>query len=323
MQNNKIKKLFWMIPCFALSVSSIFFTSCEDDDISGSVVDMPATDLWDTTEIGKYIYENYTLPYNIRVIYRWEDNRQDFGKYLVPPKEEKVVPFLSMLKRVWMDPYVQITANTSQPNFLRTYVPKEILVTGSKAINSDGSVTLGFAESGRQIQLYDVNNLSIENEDDFVMFFHTMHHEFAHILQQTNKDYDTEYRVLTKGGYTSSWMNTTNDAAREEGFITAYAKSSVEEDFVEMLSIMLVNSPAAWNYLIDQIKSADARHALREKERIMIEWMRDVWEIDMYKFQQLVYTSIEKEMNLDENTDLIHDGNFIIGEIINGEIVLK
>lgn len=323
MQNNKIMKIFWMIPCLFLGVSSLFFASCEDDDISGSVVEIPITDMWDTTAIGKYIYENYTLPYNIRVIYRWEDNRQDMGKYLVPAKEEKVIPFLSMLKRVWMDPYVQITANTSQPDFLRMYVPKEILVTGSKAVNSDGSVTLGFAESGRQIQLYDVNNLSIEQEDDFIMFFHTMHHEFAHILQQTNKDYDTEYRVLSKGGYTSAWMNTTNDLAREEGFITAYAKSSVDEDFVEMLSIMLVNSPQAWNYLIDRIQDEDSRKILREKERIMIEWMRDVWEIDMYKFQQLVYTSIEKEMQLDENKDLIHDGNYIIGEIINGEIVLK
>lgn len=322
MQNNRIKNFFRMMPCLVLGLSSVFFTACDDDDISGSVVEMPATDMWDTTAIGKYIYENYTQPYNIRVIYRWEDNRQDMGKYLVPPKEEKVIPFLSMLKRVWMDPYVQITANTSNPDFLRTYVPKEILVTGSKAINSDGSVTLGFAESGRQIQLYDVNNLSVDNVDDFVMFFHTMHHEFAHILQQTNKDYDTEYRVLSKSGYTSSWMNTTNDAAREEGFITAYAKSGVDEDFVEMLSIMLVNSPQAWNFLIDRIESEEARATLREKERIMTEWMRDVWEIDMSEFQQLVYMAIEREMNLPVGIDLIHDGNYIIGQFINGEPVL-
>lgn len=323
MQKNKINNIFWMIPCLMLGLSSFFFVSCDDDDISGSVVDMPVTDMWDTTAIGKYIYENYTLPFNIRVIYRWEDNRQDMGKYLVPAKEEKIVPFLSMLKRVWMDPYVNITTAAGNPDFLRTYVPKEILVTGSKAINSDGSVTLGFAESGRQIQLYDVNNLSVDNRDDFVMFFHTMHHEFAHILQQTNKDYDTEYRVLTKGGYTSSWMNTTNDAAREEGFITAYAKSSVDEDFVEMLSIMLVNSPNAWNYLIDRIPSESARNILREKERLMIEWMKDVWEIDMYKFQQQVYTAIEAEMELSDDIDLIHDGNYIIGEMdANGNVTL-
>ena len=85
-----------MIPCLMLGVSSFFFTSC-DDDISGSVVDMPESEMWDTTEIGKYIYTNYTLPYNIRVIYRWEDNRQDMGKYLVPAKEEKIIPFLFLV----------------------------------------------------------------------------------------------------------------------------------------------------------------------------------------------------------------------------------
>ena len=30
MQNNKINRFFWMIPCFILGVSSVFFASCED-----------------------------------------------------------------------------------------------------------------------------------------------------------------------------------------------------------------------------------------------------------------------------------------------------
>lgn len=306
------------MPCLLLGLSSLFFTSCEDDDISGSIVEMPESVEWDTTAIGKYIYNNYTLPYNIRVIYRWEDGRQDMGKNLVPPKEEKIIPFLTMLKRVWMEPYVEFMDSAD----FAKYTVKEMLLTGSKALNTSGSATLGFAEGGRQILLYDVNTLSIDDLAGFVMYFHTIHHEFAHILQQNNKDYDGEYRVLSKGLYTSAWTNSTNDGAREEGLITAYAKSGVDEDFVEMLSIKLVNSPAAWNYLIDRVENTEARNILRTKERIVDEWMKNVWEIDVDDFQEAVYKVIKQEVGLPEHIDYIHDGNYIIGEIVNGEIQL-
>ena len=302
MQKNKINKLFWMIPCLMLGVSSVFMASCDDDDISGSVVDMPATDMWDTTAIGKYIYENYTLPYNIRVIYRWEDNRQDMGKYLVPPKEEKVVPFLSMLKRVWMDPYVEITSTTSQPDFLRTYVPKEILVTGSKAINSDGSVTLGFAESGRQIQLYDVNNLSIENVDDFVMFFHTMHHEFAHILNQT-KPYSTDFNAISGSEYvTDTWSDAwASDAeAQKNGFISQYASSEAGEDFVELLSIYVTNPASYWNNIL---KNAGAgADIINAKFEIVYNYMLNSWNIDLNELRDVIQARQAQIETLDLET---------------------
>lgn len=319
MLKNRIYKMLWMMPCLMLGLASPIFTACEDDEIEGSVIEMPESEMWDTTAIGRYIYENFTKPYNIRVIYRWENGRQDMGKNLVPPKEEKMIPFLSMLKEVWMEPYVEFLDSA---DFAR-YTVKEMLVSGSKAIEESGTVTLGFAEGGRQILLYDVNSLSPENETDFVMYFHTMHHEFAHILQQNNKDYDGEYRVLSKGLYTSAWSNTSNDAAREEGFITAYSKAKEDEDFVEVLSIKLVNSPQAWNYLIDRIQNEEARKILREKERIVDEWMKDVWNIDMDDFQDRVYKAIKAKMGLPDNEDYIHDGNYIIGRIINGEVELK
>lgn len=319
MQKNQINRIFWLMPCLVLGLSSLFFTACDEDEINGSIIEMPESDMWDTTEIGRYIYENFTKPYNIRVVYRWEDGRQDMGKNLTPVKEEKMKPFLSMLKTVWMDPYVEFLDSADFAKF----TIKEMLVIGSPSLNESGTVTKGFAEGGRQIYLYDVNSLSPENVEEFVMYFHTMHHEFAHILQQNNKDYDGEYRVLSKGLYTSAWSNTTNDVAREEGFITAYSKAKEDEDFVEILSVKLVNSPAAWNYLIDEtIKSDASRKIIREKERIVDEWMMNVWGIDVDKFQDAVYKAIKAELQWPEERDYIHDGNFIIGEIINGEVEL-
>ena len=92
---------------------------------------------------------------------------------------------------------------------------------------------------------------------------------------------------------------------------------------MEILSVKLVNSPAAWNYLIDKkVKSPAARKIIREKERIVDEWMMDVWGINVNKFQDAVYKAIKEELGWPEGRDYIHDGNFIIGEIINGEVEL-
>ena len=322
MKRNYIKEFFgWMFPILALCTSP-FFAAC-DEDITGSVVDMPKHEQWDTTEIGKYVHETFTKPYNIRVIYRWDDGRHDMSKYLVPVKEEKVIPFLEMLKRVWMEPYLTVTQDGGNPEFFKTYVPKEILMCGSMAVNSDGTATYGQAESGRQILLYDVNNLTPADTTKFVSFIHTMHHEFSHILQQTNKDYDTQYRALSKGGYTSSWMNISNDAAREKGFITAYAQADVNEDFVEVLSVCLVNNSIGWNFLLDRIENKDARDILREKEKIMKDYMLSVWSIDVEQFSEIVHESIRKEIGYADGQSFVFDGNHIIADIINNEVIEK
>lgn len=321
MNRNNFNKYFVRIVLgIAVCFTSVTIIACQDD-IEGSVVTDPGYSMWDTTEIGKYIDSVFTKPYNIRVIYRWNDGYQDYSKYLVPVKEEKVKPFLEMLKRVWMDPYVEVTTNGGNPDFFPTYVPKEILVTGSRAINSDGTVTLGFAENARQILLYNVNNLTPKDTSDFVMFIHTMHHEFAHILQQTNKDYDGEYRAISKGGYTSSWMNISNKAARELGFITAYSQAEVDEDFVEILATRLINSDRGWKYLLNTIQNDDARRKIEKKESIVRNYMLSVWSIDIYQFRDMVHEAIRAEMGFMGDDDFVFDGNEVIANIINNEIV--
>lgn len=311
-----------MMLSVVLGLFAIFFVSCEND-IEGTVVPDSENTMWGTTEIDEYIDAEFTKPYNIRVIYRWIDGYQDYSKYLVPVKEEKVIPFLAMLKRVWMDPYVKVTTAGGNPDFFPTYVPKEILVTGSRAINSDGTVTLGFAENARQILLYNVNNLTPKDTSDFVMFIHTMHHEFAHILQQTNKDYDGDYRVISKGGYTSSWMNITNREARELGFVTAYSQAEVDEDFVEVLATRLINSEGGWKYLLETIKDDEAREKIEKKESIVREYMLSVWAIDIYQFRDMVHEAIRAEIGFAEGDDFVFDGNEVIANIINNEIVAK
>ena len=50
------------MPCLMLGLSSLLFTACDEDKITGTIIEMPESNMWDTTEIGKYIYENFTKP---------------------------------------------------------------------------------------------------------------------------------------------------------------------------------------------------------------------------------------------------------------------
>ena len=94
-----MKKVLMLLVC-TLSVG--LFHSCSED-LGESGIEIPEFNLKDLTPTDLYIYKNYTKPYNVEVIYRWKDSETDVAKNLVPPEEEKVEPFLEILKTVWID----------------------------------------------------------------------------------------------------------------------------------------------------------------------------------------------------------------------------
>ena len=138
-------------------------TACDKEDLGGSNIHVPEFDYNALSETDKYIYDHYTVPYNVEVVYRWNQgdvSSDDMRKNLVPPRESQVEPFLEMIEKVWMDTY---TAEVGQQT-LRSYIPKQLLLVGSASYNDDGSTTEGTAEGGRQIVLYSVNDFNFELE---------------------------------------------------------------------------------------------------------------------------------------------------------------
>ena len=266
-----------------------FLTACDKEDLGGSNIHVPEFDYNALSETDKYIYDHYTVPYNVEVVYRWNQgdvSSDDMRKNLVPPRESQVEPFLEMIEKVWVDTY---TAEVGQQT-LRSYIPKQILLVGSASYNDDGSTTEGTAEGGRQIVLYSVNDFNFTLEQ-IQSYAHVMHHEFAHILHQ-NVEYDAEFEKITPS-YSSSWMQMNDETARTKGFITAYASSSADEDFAEMVSIMLTNSPEDWDNMIESAGNATAVEALRKKEAIVVDYMKNNWGVDMKDFQKEVVAAIE------------------------------
>lgn len=293
---------------FALVFGSVAFFSCrkEDpltvDDISGL-----GGDTWAQTALDKWLYDTLVVPYNIATKYKWDQFELDVNKNIVPPKEEKVIPVMRSIKKVWMEPYILQGGIL----FFKKYSPKLFVLAGSANWNMDGSITLGTAEGGRKIVIYLLNDFKNKSMAGYVpadsavpkQMYHVIHHEFGHILDQ-NIRRPVAFDEVTKGFYTADWINTDDYSARQDGFVTAYALSSPAEDFAEMISIMLIEGKSGFDNIVNSITgtsirgttAAEAKAKLRQKESIVINYYKQAWNIDFYTLQLRVRNAIVNEI---------------------------
>lgn len=296
-----MKKLFNLI--ITIGMASVLFSSCRRDDNDLSVADDIlglGGDQWVKNDIDRWLYDNLTKPYNITVKYKWDQFEYDISKTLVPPEESQVIPLWNVIKKVWIDPYNAEAGKV----FFNKYSPKVFVLSGSNAYNDNGSVTLGTAEGGRKIVLYAVNQFRVKGMPGYnpttdsafikTWFIQTIHHEFAHILHQ-NILYPQEFKLVNPARYNGNdWINVSDAAARRDGFVTSYGSSAFDEDFVETVAIMLVEGKDGFDRLINNIPAgtspngttqAEARSYLRQKEAFVVNYFRQVWDIDFYSLQ--------------------------------------
>ena len=167
-------------------------------------------------------------------------------------------------------------------------VPRVIHLIGSPAYNSNGTIVLGTAEGGLKVTLYQVNSLTDAMLESYASmteyYFHTMHHEFTHILNQ-KKPYDTSYNKITESGYVSgNWYQIADSEAHGKGFVTPYAMSEGLEDFAEMLSTYITYTPEQWQAILDDAQENggdEAVAALNQKLNIVRNYMQDSWNVDI------------------------------------------
>ncbi|MDD2797188.1 MAG: putative zinc-binding metallopeptidase [Bacteroidales bacterium] len=278
-----MKKIATKLLFSLLLLSSI---SCTKEKLSDSIIDTNKPFL---NETDQWIRTNYTNPYNIEVIYKWNDGETTIGKNLIPPKEEMVKPIMKMLDSVWIQSYIKEGGLA----FFKKLTPKQFLLIGSPSYNSDGSRTQGTAEGGRKIVLYAVDWYNPANKAlIWEEYIHVIFHEFGHIMHQTI-NYDPDYKN-TISGYTAAWTDFSDTQAREKGFITAYSLSGPDEDFVEVLSIFVTTSPASWDVTISAIQNPAAKAALIAKLDKVKTYMNSAWNIDIYSLRTTVNEAIDR-----------------------------
>lgn len=254
------------------------FTACSEEDLNPQSI-FEASETMAENDFDRWLKTNYVDEYNIQVKYRFEFNESDAGYNLTPADYDKAVAIAKLTKFLWLDAYAEVMGTT----FIRTYCPKVIHLVGSPQYNSDGSVSIGVAEGGMKISLLNINSLDLTDLDPEFLnywYFHTMHHEFTHILHQT-KNYPTEYKEVTPTGYTSqSWVNLTDQQALDRGFISPYASMNTDEDLCEMVSTYVTHTQDYWDEWVAQA-SEEGQAALATKTEIMKSYLLNTWGMDI------------------------------------------
>ena len=266
-------------------VASFALMSCSDDDPSSESIfptTSPKRDAFD-----KWLLENYTFPYNVEMKYKMEDIESDMKYHLVPADSAKTAKLSIIMKYLWFDAYNEVVG----PDFIKENMPRTIHFIGSPAYNSEGTMVLGTAEGGLKITLYMVNSLDDETLKDYdtmnEYYFHTLHHEFTHILNQ-KIPYDQSFKLITESGYVSGdWYLIPDKTAHQAGFITPYAMVEPLEDFAEMLSGYVTMSQSEWNAILADAGTTGAA-SISAKLDIVRNYMQESWNVDIDQLRAAV-----------------------------------
>ena len=266
---------------YIAAVLALSLAACNNkENLSSESVLKPRTTA--KTALDTYIYNNFQQPYNIMVTYNYIDADFEMGKYFYPPTEAKVQPMLEIVKKVWIDSYTQVAGQ----NFIKSVAPRQISLIGGYNVNPSGTITLGFADSGMKITLFNVDQLDVTQHEATRQYFHTIQHEYCHIINQ-RKPYSEEYGKITPSDYTANWYNVGLADANKKGFITPYSMLNDIEDFAEMTSGMLSMSKTSWDAKINAIPE-EGRKLIRKKEEFVVSYFKSEWNIDLYRLQEVV-----------------------------------
>ncbi len=266
--------------------------SCSEDAPSDPT-NFPTTPV-ERNAFDQWLLKNFTYPYNVSFLYKMKDIESDMTKNLVPADSAKSTKLAIIIKYLWFDAYAEAIG----PDFIKENVPRVIHLIGSPAFNSNGTIVLGTAEGGQKVTLYTVNSLTDENLKDYSYlndyYFHTMHHEFTHILNQ-KVAYNKSFDKVTASGYVSGdWTNIEDVDAQKKGFVTAYAMEEGKEDFAEMLSTYVTSTPTQWEKILSTAganmvdETLTARQAIEQKLSIVRDYMSKSWGLDIDKLRDAV-----------------------------------
>ena len=265
-----MKKIFYI---FCLPAVIAVFSSCRgEDDFTESIFDtsVPVLDESKATyPFDKWLYDNFLVPYNVDVKYRFDFTASDMNFQLTPADYNRSQLLAYFIRYLFYDVYTKYAGD----DFMKMYGPRIFHFIGSSGYSpTTGTEVLGTASGGVKITLYNVNEMkpysegvTYDGEDVNVLnerYFHTMHHEFSHILHQT-KSYPITFGQVTSGSYDPiNWQERDSVWTHQHGYVTHYASSATYEDFVETLSCIITDTDHRW---MNRIISA-ASMGLREGE---------------------------------------------------------
>ena len=293
-KNRIVMKKYMAFLLVALTLAGVT-TSCSEDDLSSKSNFDLETPI--RTAFDEWLLDNYVAPYNIDFKYLFEYNESDNKYNLAPAELSKSIAMAKLVKFLWIDAYVE--AQNFDRTFICTYGPKMIHLIGSPAYDN-GMLTMGMAEGGLKVTLYNINALNPAKADVEIMnhwYFSTMHHEFSHILHQT-VEFPQEFFEISSGKYTGNgWTNISDEDALKLGFITAYGSTEVHEDFAELVANYVTHDSNWWAKRLNI--AGDAATYIEQKIDIVKTYLTEAWNIDLDQLRDIVQRRSEQVKFID------------------------
>jgi len=280
-----MKKIAYFLSVMAVALT---FSSCRsEDDFTESIfdTDIPVVDQTATTApFDQWLYDNFLNPYNVEIQYRFNFTASDMNFQLTPAEYGRSQLLAHFIRYLFYDVYTKYAGD----DFMKRYGPRMFHFIGSTGYSpTTGTEVLGTAAGGVKITLYNVNEIKPWTEsvaytsDDVEVLneriFHTMHHEFSHILHQT-KSYPITFGQVTSGTYDPiDWQERDSTTTHQLGYVTHYASSANYEDFVETLSCTITDTDARW---MNRIINA-CLPGLRQGDKERVSELIDSLEVDL------------------------------------------
>ncbi|MCF3110447.1 putative zinc-binding metallopeptidase [Niabella sp. CC-SYL272] len=296
---KKIENYIWSVVVVAALLA---ISSCRKDDTNLKVDmnDYPQN-ITPTNEIDTWLNQQFTIPWNILVQYRFERSKQsDDLKNVSPVDLDKIKPMMQVILDNFIGPYQKVAGN----NFGKTYFHKEWVLFGSPEYNSDNSATVGTSSNARTMVLYDLNRFTPTDPDLVLWYTHVVYHEFTHALNQTIP-IPPAYARVSAGDYDPDWTKVKADTAYARGFISPYGGSAFTEDFAEMLSYMLVEGPIRYSNILNKLGSGSVGYTrLKEKEAIIYDYMKNNFNVDIYALQAEIQKQLKGIYSVKDPEDI-------------------
>ena len=295
------KNIKYILPLMLLALT---WTSCSKEDAikSESVI---TVDAYKQNAFDKWLEVNFVNPYNISFKYRYEEIESDYNYYTVPAEMEQSIIMAHLVKYLCVETYNEVAGI----DFTRAKFPKMFYLIGTWEFRNNGTYILGTAEGGKKILLAGMNylpyvldgsydpSMSVADALNFY-YIKTIHHEFTHILNQT-QDFPTSFREVTGASYVSDsqFSEPFVSVYLSRGFISAYAQTNAAEDFAEMVSEYVTHTAEWWEkmmqaadtmYADDQNQTETGRALIEQKLDITRAYMNDVWNIDLDELRDCI-----------------------------------
>lgn len=221
-----------------------------------SVVDSGAVGP-EKTELDKWILDTFTLPYGIKVEYRWDKNVVQNGSYIYPPEVANVKSVLMAIKSLWIDLYT--SPDLGGEKFFLGKNPLKIYMYGGRNVDGNGMELVDNpGATTNEMFLYNINEFDPKDEDKVFVLMRCVHHQFARHLMELFPYDRNKFLSVSRTKYIESttpiaWVFKGETQGRRvfvlaryanrKGFFTYHSFLSPEKDFAEIISSKLTNSP--------------------------------------------------------------------------------